>query len=250
VGEFWSSEFTGVPFQLFGPSHLVALVVVLGINIALFFWKNPSEAARRRFRVGLAALLIVDEAILHVWYLSNGLWTAQNMLPFHLCAVLVYVSAIMLVTRSQTLYEVCYFLGIAGATQAVLTPDLGVYNFPHWRFFSVFISHGSIVTAAMYMTVVEGRRPTWRSAVRAWGLLHLYAIPVFALNFLIGSNYLFINRPPDTPSLIDVLVNVLGPWPWYLIGLEALVIVLIVVVYLPFAIKDWLGRRAVRATAE
>jgi len=243
MGEFWARNYTGTPFALFGPSHLIALFVVLAINVSLFFWHNPSEAARRRFRYGLAAVLIVDEAVLHLWYITNGMWSVQTMLPFHLCAVLVYVSAIMLITRSRPVYEVVYFLGIAGAIQAILTPDLGVYNFPHWRYWSVFISHGSIVTSAIYMTVVEGYRPTWRSAFRAWGLLHLYAIPVFILNLLIGSDYLYINRPPDTPSLIDLLVEKMGPWPWYLIGLEVIAVLMLVVVYLPFAIKDGLDRR-------
>jgi uncharacterized membrane protein YwaF len=36
------------------------------------------------------------------------------------------------------------------------------------------------------------------------------------VNWAIGSNYMFIARKPDTPSLIDVL----GPWPLYIIWLE------------------------------
>ncbi len=243
---FFGKEFNGTPFVLFGPTHLAALAVVLLVNVALFFWKNPSEAARRRFRYGLAALLIADEALLHVWHAIHGSWSPQTMLPFHLCAVMVYASSVMLVTKNRSIYEVCYFFGIAGAAQALLTPDQGVYNFPHWRFIQVFLSHGCIVTAAMYMTVVEGYRPTWRSFGRAWLLLHGYAVLILGLNFAIGSNYLFINRPPDTPSLIDVLVQVLGPWPWYLIGLEVLAVLFMALVYVPFAARDWWdGRRAV-----
>jgi hypothetical integral membrane protein (TIGR02206 family) len=241
---FWSKDFPGVPFRLFGPTHLAALGVVLLVNIALFFWRSPSEAVRRRLRYGLAAVLLVDEMILHIWYISNGVWSAQKMLPFHLCAVLVYASALMLVTKNRPIYEVCYLLGIAGATQALLTPDNGVYNFPHWRFLSVFISHGSIVTAAVYMTVVEGYRPYWRSVVRTWVIIHVYAVLIFALNLLIGSNYLFINRKPDTPSLIDML----GPWPLYLLGLEVLLILFMVLVYLPFAIKDWRAKTAAQTS--
>ena len=119
MGEFWAWEYTGTPFTLFGPSHIAAIAVVLLANISLFFWKNPSEQAKKRFRYILAAVLIIDEAILHIWRLSHGDWTIYNMLPFHLCAVLVYASAIMLVTKSKTIYDVVYFLGIAGALQAV-----------------------------------------------------------------------------------------------------------------------------------
>jgi uncharacterized membrane protein YwaF len=57
---------------------------------------------------------------------------------------------------------------------------------------------------------------------------------VFVINTLIGSNYMFINRKPDTPSLIDLL----PPWPYYLIYLELIGFVVFLLLYLPFIIKD------------
>jgi len=45
------------------------------------------------------------------------------------------MSATMLVNGSYGLYEFVYLLGIAGASQALLTPDAGAYGFPHFRFF-------------------------------------------------------------------------------------------------------------------
>jgi hypothetical integral membrane protein (TIGR02206 family) len=69
----------------------------------------------------------------------------------------------MLVTKNYRLYEYAYFLGIAGATQTLLTPDAGPYGFPHFCFFQVFLSHGSIVTTAVYMIVVDRYRPTPKS---------------------------------------------------------------------------------------
>jgi uncharacterized membrane protein YwaF len=52
-------------------------------------------------------------------------------------------------------------------------------------------------------------------------------------------------HPPETPSLIDLL----GPWPWYILSLEAIGLVTCVILYLPFAIKDWLARRAIQPAA-
>jgi hypothetical integral membrane protein (TIGR02206 family) len=66
----------------------------------------------------------------------------------------------MLITKNCLIYEFAYLIGIAGALQAVLTPDLGQYAFPHYRYFQVFISHGLIIISALYMTIVEGFRPT------------------------------------------------------------------------------------------
>jgi hypothetical integral membrane protein (TIGR02206 family) len=164
------------------------------------------------------------------------------MLPLHICSVLVFASAFMLFTRNYPIYEFAYFLGIGAAVQAILTPDLGIYGFPHFRFFQTFISHGGIFTAAIYMTFVEGLRPTWKSLLRvaAWG--NVYMLVVTGINFLIGSNYMFTLHKPLTPSLLDVL----GPWPLYLVSLEVLAVVVCLLLYLPFAIHD---RRRVPAAS-
>ena len=168
------------------------------------------------------------------------------MLPLHLCSVLVFASAYMLLTRSYKVYEFAYFLGIAGALQALLTPDAGIYGYPHFRFFQVIISHGSIVTAAIYMTFVEGYRPYVSSLKRVFIWANIYMIVVFFLNQILGSNYLFIAHKPETASLIDVL----GPWPWYILVLEVIGIVMCLLLYLPYAIADMKRKQATLAAQE
>ena len=72
----------------------------------------------------------------------------------------------MLIFKNYTIYEFAYFMGIGGAIQALMTPDIGIYGFPHFRFFQTFISHGLLVTSAIYLTIVEGMRPTWKSLLQ------------------------------------------------------------------------------------
>lgn len=244
---FWGADYPGGPFKLFGPSHLIALGIVALVNIVIcFFWRNPSEAARRRFRYGLSAVLLINESFYHLWALTTGQWSIQVHLPFHLCSILVYITPIVLITKNYRVYEFCYFMGIGGAMQALLTPDVGSYDFPHIRFWVAIISHASMVTAAIYMTVVEGFRPTWKSLRNTIIALNIYMVPVFILNMLIGSNYLFINRKPDTASLIDML----GPWPWYILSMEVVGLAVFLLLYLPFAIKDRLALRSVPLPAD
>lgn len=235
MSEWFSGDYHGQPFILFSPPHLAALAIIFLINLGLFLWgKRMSEKARRNFRYGLATLLLVDEALWHLWNYTTGQWTIQSMLPLHICSVFVYLSACMLVTRNYSIYEFAYFLGLAAATQALLTPDAGRYGFPHFRAFQVMVSHGSIVTAAVYMTVVEGFRPYPRSLYRLILWMNIYMVFVGLVNWWLGSNYLFIAHKPETASLIDVL----GPWPWYILSLEAIGISLSLLLYLPFALQD------------
>lgn len=236
MDSFFSKDFTGSAFELFGQGHLIALAVIAGINLSFIFWrKSATQTQRKLFRYTLAAVLLIDEAAWHLWNATTGQWTIQTMLPLHICSVFVFLSAYMLITKNYRVYEFAYFLGIGGATQALLTPDAGMYGFPHFRAFQVMISHGAIVTAAVYMTVVEGFRPTWKSLGKTilWG--NVYMLAVGAINALIGSNYLFIARKPDTASLLDVL----GPWPWYLLALQGIGLVIFLLLYSPFAIQDW-----------
>jgi hypothetical integral membrane protein (TIGR02206 family) len=231
-----AKDYTGAPFELFGPPHLIILGLVLLLNIGLIaYGQRIPERWRPRIRYVLAAVLLINETLWHWWNAATGQWTIQTMLPFHLCSILVWLSQIMLVTKNVTIYELMYFLGIAGALQALLTPDAGQYGFPHFRFFQTMISHGAIVTAAVWMTVVEGLRPYPQSIKRVAGIGLAYMAFVGLINALIGSNYLFIARKPATASLIDVM----PAWPWYIPYLLVIAALMIGLLYLPFAIKDW-----------
>ena len=154
MNEFFGKQWSGDPFALFGPSHLAALGIIVLINILVVVWgRRTSDKYRVRFRWLLASVLILDEFLWHMWNVTTGQWTFQTMLPLHLCSVFVFLSAYMLVRKSYAVYEYAYFLGIAGASQALLTPDAGMYGFPHFRAFQVMISHGAIITAAVFMTL-------------------------------------------------------------------------------------------------
>ena len=84
------------------------------------------------------------------------------------------------------------------------------------------------------MTVIEQYRPYWTSLLHAVVGANLYMLLVGLVNALIGSNYMFIAHKPDTPSLLDVL----GPWPWYILSAEAVGLAVGLLLYLPFFIHD------------
>jgi hypothetical integral membrane protein (TIGR02206 family) len=237
----FGKDWAGDPFILFGTWHLVGLALIVLANLLLvYFGRRADERGRKFIRWALAAVLVGDEILFHLWNVTTGQWSLQTTLPLHLCSVLVWLSAYMLVTRNGAVYEFAYLLGIAGALQALLTPDAGPYGFPHFRAFQVLLSHGTIIASAVYMTLVEGFRPTWASVRRVLVGANLYMLVIFAFNLLVGSNYLFIAHKPETASLLDVL----PPWPIYILFIELLGIIFCLLLYLPFAIRDWARSRA------
>lgn len=232
---YFAANYQGLPFEYLGIAHLGALAVLVLLNLYLIRFRNSSDNTKAAWRWILALILWGNEIAWHYWNYAVGTWTIQTMLPLHLCSVLVWLGAWMLVTKSKKIYEFVYFMGIAGAVQVLATPDLGIYGFPHFRFFQTFISHGLIITAAIYMTVVEGFRPTWKSMIRVFVWMNVYALMIYFVNNYLGSNYLMINHKPELPSLLDLL----PPWPIYILYMEAIGILSMLLLYLPFAIKDW-----------
>lgn len=221
-------------FKLLSPQHLTALALIIILNIAIYLCRHKiHHKLRQRIRFLLASILILLEVLLEAWDVTWGIWSVKYSLPLELCSITLLLTAIMLFTESKQLYEVVYFWGMAGASQALITPEL-YYGFPHFVFLQFFIAHGLIITGCLWMTFVEGYRPNFKALLKAFGLTNLYAVLIGIFNWLAGSNYLFLCRKPTNPSLLDHL----GQWPWYLVSLEGVALVLFFVVALPFLLPQ------------
>ena len=242
MSQYFVYDYTGNPFILFGTWHLVALLVIVLVNFAMLGFRKSSEKTRTIVRWCMAIVLWLDEASWHVWNIYWGHWTVAQ-LPLHICSLLIWLTGFMLIFKNYRIYEFAYFIGIGGAMQALLTPDAGIYGFPHYRIFQTMISHGLLITSAVFMTAVEGFRPTWKSFWRVVLGLNLYALLIYPVNLLLGTDFLFINGKPATASILDAL----PPWPFYLIYMVLIGLAIFLLLYLPFIIRD--ARAKARAVA-
>jgi len=232
---------SALSFQLFGPPHIAAMVLMVVVAAGMTFVARRSDSHRvtRGLCIGLAVVLVVNQTVgwVYRYMTEGGEMFVREHLPLHVCGMTILLSAAMLLFRKRWTFELVYFWGLAGATNAMVTPELSE-GFPHYLFFQYFISHGAIVVAALFATFGLGMRPTFRSLVRAFVVLNVMAAVLTPVNLLLGSNYMYLCTVPDTASPFIFL-----PWPWYLLKLEVAAVVFFGLLYLPVCLEKRRRRR-------
>jgi len=219
-------------FHAYSTAHLIQIAILIILSLLMFtmrFAIKRKASAKRTIRYVIVAMLILSEVTLNIWYVSQGIWRTQTSLPLELCSVTLLLAIIMLLTRSRLLYSIVFFAGITGALQAVLTPSLD-YTYPHFRFLQFFIAHFAIILSALYMTWIEDYRPTWKSIGVALIFLNILAVVVGIINYMIGSNYMFLMHKPLTPSILDWL----GAHPYYLLSEQGIALLFFTLLHLLF----------------
>jgi hypothetical integral membrane protein (TIGR02206 family) len=250
------------------PAHYVPVFVILSCAFALGAFvrerKNPAAGPSPRFLRASFCLTIavwVNEIAYQVyWFLAGG-WSVTGALMLQMCGLSILFLPVMLLSedpgKRQKWFDLLYFWGIGGAIQALIAPDIGANGFPAYRYFSFFLSHGLIITMTILMALAGGVRITWRSLVRAFLVTNVVLVPMYAIDQALRfippydpGNYFVLAYPPPSGSIIDVFARVFGPSPRYVIGLEAMGLVIFLVLLVPWPIaRAFSARRELRNTA-
>ena len=229
VGVFGRSN-KNYDFEMFSVSHFVIIFILILGSVCLFLLRDKMKAKDwRRTEIGVAISLIIMEMTYHVWLLVNGSWDVSHAIPLELCSISLILTVILLLSKKKIIYEILLFTALLGASQALLTPVLN-YDFPHFRFFHFFYTHLMEIWIPLYFTWAKGYRPTIWSVLKLCIFLNVLMPIITLINKLVDGNYMFLSHKPDSTSLLDVL----GPYPWYILSLEGLLIGLSLIVWLIF----------------
>ncbi|OBF27151.1 hypothetical protein A5724_03670 [Mycobacterium sp. ACS1612] len=197
-------------FTAYGPSHWVVIAVfVLGVVLLVWLGRRQTEQQARRLGRVLGAVTALIYAAILIYVLSPP---TLDSVPLQLTDLATMVAAYALWSRKQWAYVLTYYWGLVLSTQALISPALQSPDFPHYQFLAFWAIHLLVVWAAIYLTWGRGMRPDWHSYRFAAAVTLVWATVTFVFNRLAGTNYGFLNHKPSTSSLLDVM----GPWPWYI----------------------------------
>lgn len=159
-------------------------------------------------------------------------WILEYNLPLHLCRISIIIGMIALWKPKQWMYEWLLFLSIPSGIHSILTPEF-TQGISTYLIFDFYLVHASIIFIPLFLTNNIGMLPRRNAWKRSFLYVQIPLLIIFPLNFYLGSNYMYLAHKPiaDNPFLI-------GEWPWYIIGLELVLILHIAIIYLPFAIKN------------
>lgn len=203
------------PFEAFGLSHGVAVIVLAVVAAALIVLGRRLAGTRTQLRVS-RAIAVAYAAVLvpiQVYPLLPGRDGILHSLPLQLCDLAAMAMVWALWSHSPVAFALTYYWGLTLTSQAFASPELNGPDFPSLQFLSFFGMHGLVLWAAIYLTWGVGLRPNWRGYRITLLVVVGWAAVMFVFNQVAGTNYGFLNAKPTTTSVLDLL----GPWPYYLL---------------------------------
>ena len=225
------------PFILFGTTHIVTIIAITLVSIFLpLIYKTKSEY-QKSIMTKAIAFVIFCHVIISPYkdlYLLDNPYNWREVLPFHMCDLSEIFLIFFLLGGPSILYKCAFFWGLAGATMAIITPDIEFLDLDYAFF---MIGHGMIIIGIMYATVALNNRPYAKDIVTVSLITALILLPItYLINYILGepANFWYLMQKPAGASLMDAFPEP----PYHLLVITPLAIFMFCLIYIPYFVKD------------
>jgi hypothetical integral membrane protein (TIGR02206 family) len=186
----------------------------------------------RQISVSLGRFLAVNEIVWYTWRLHVEGFRFPEGLPLELCDLTLWLTVASTLTLRPAIFEFAWLAGLGGSLMAVLTPDLWAppLSYPTIYF---FLAHGGVIASLLFLVWSGLARPRPGCVWRTLCLLNAYAGVIGVFNAVFHTNYMYLCRKPSSASLLDLF----GPWPFYLAAGETTAGIMFWLLWLPFRNK-------------
>ena len=230
----------GVGFQAYGLTHILWLLAGLLLCVtACIFYRKLSVHRRKIMLTVLGTYIVLQEMAKNLVLIVLGEFS-WGYLPFHLCGINILLIAFDVFKQTKTVRSFLYYFAIPGAALALLFPNWT--KMPVWNFFHIhsFTIHFLLVLYPLLLVTTGQVETDLRSALKGVALLVAMAIPVYFLNLLWDTNFMFLMKP-DSGNPLEMFEKLLGSHLW---GFPILLPVVILVMYVPAFIAKKLKAKA------
>ena len=202
--------------------------------VVLCLGKFCSKSFSKLFLKLLSSVLFFFTIVSLVESIVNDKWNIETHLPLQLCGISQYVACfIAFLPKKKLLFEFLFYCGISGGLVSILTPQITHYDGSMYAYIEYFISHVLIILIPIYLLMYSEYSLTSFSWLLVFLMLNVLMALIMPLNYLLGSNYMYLNSPPEVENPL-----IIGEWPYYLIYLEFIVLTIFYLIYLLISLKD------------
>ncbi len=216
VVEFMSQEW--ITWSLFS-------LVFISTPLILARFLNKSQ--KRMISYIMGGLLIIDFFTENIGYIAAGTWDIQYNLPIQLCGISSLICCVLpFIKKKKKLFEFVYYTGIIGGVMAILTPQMNYFDGTIRYYLNFYVSHSLIIALPIFMFLHLDMKLPRLSWFKLWINLNILMAIIMPINFLLDSNYMYVNAPPEVDNPL-----VIGDWPYYIFLWEIFILIIAYMVY-------------------
>ncbi len=214
---------------LFGSLHLAYLYswLTIWVLFPVIALKFMDKRGLKKLALALCVVTVFQEGVDYWARLRLRDLSLLLDLPLHYCHLAQIWSMILLFYRQQLLFEITYFWGLAGALQAMLTPDFNAFG-GQLSVFLFFSHHGLLILTIFWLIFVMGYRCRRWAVIRVLLATNLIMILVYAVDSTIGANYMYLRKSPLSASPF-----IYGDWPDYILNMEVIALIMMALLQMP-----------------
>ncbi len=214
--------------QHYAPIVLTALIGIIAIRIG----RKTTEYNQRLIGLGIGLIPFLSVATRMLYLAMIGEFTVTGDLPLHLCRLVALLAPFVMYFKWRMWLGIFYFWIFIGTLGANVLPELSE-GFPSLQYFLFWLLHSVLVILPFYAIFVYKTRIVFGDLIRAYIATNLFLGLCWLLNLSIGSNYFYTMAKPNIGGHLDFL----GEYPYYLLYGQLLIVILLVVLYLPYALS-------------
>ncbi|MEI7595058.1 MAG: TIGR02206 family membrane protein [Bacteroidota bacterium] len=218
-------------FSNYGLEHFIIFLALTLFGFYLIYIAKTkwNEKQQKLFITLLCAFAAFTQLAKIPIKIYLGDFDAAADLPFHLCNIMPFALIYAMWKKDRKFFGIIFFWIMTGTFQSLITTTLSE-SLPNYESIRYWAVHGLISIAALYGVAVYGYRLTYKDAINSIIAIHFLAGAVFLVNMALNANYMFLNAKPEVTTMFDLL----GPYPWYLLGMEPLAVILFGLILVPF----------------
>ena len=183
-------------------------------------------------------IVLFFTAINHILLIYSGNWSIKGEhLPLHLCSVSALICCVIFfIEKKQFLFEFLFYCGIIGGIISIMTPQITIYNDNYFYYFMFYFKHASIISIPFAMMYFQDMKLTKYSWLKTFGGLQILLIIVTPINNIIGSNYMYVAKPPiaKNPLILGTGKETILGLPDYVFGFEIILLLFLLLFYFIF----------------